>query len=96
MAGPQHLVVLVNGLWGWQRDWAQMKRALDAQSKDGRLLVHVSAVNVGAQTYAGESRTEQTAARMRQVSKTPCTGNPASCVWTPGFVTQAADTVTAC
>jgi hypothetical protein len=54
MGGPQHLVVLVNGLWGWQRDWAQMKRALDAQNSDAKLLVHVSSVNVGAQTYAGQ------------------------------------------
>lgn len=52
---PQHLIVLVNGLWGWQRDWTQMKRALDAANEQQGCgwLVHVSAANVGAQTYQG-------------------------------------------
>jgi hypothetical protein len=55
MAGPAtHLVVLVNGLWGFQRDWAQMKKALDAQN-DGSYLIHVSAVNTGSQTSEGQA-----------------------------------------
>jgi hypothetical protein len=53
MQQQNHLVVLVNGLWGWQRDWAAMKKALDAYN-DGSYLIHVSAVNVGAQTYQGQ------------------------------------------
>jgi hypothetical protein len=52
MQHPNHLLVLVNGLWGWQRDWGNMKKALDNQ-QDGSYHIHVSAVNVGPQTYEG-------------------------------------------
>jgi len=52
---PQHCCVLVNGLWGWQRDWHSLRRALDRHNDD-TLLIHVSAVNVGPQTYAGTAR----------------------------------------
>lgn len=52
MQHPNHLLVLVNGLWGWQRDWANMKKALDTY-QDGSYLIHASAVNVGSQTYEG-------------------------------------------
>jgi len=46
---------MVNGLWGWQQDWKQMRKALEAANKDGRLFNHVSAVNTGAHTCDGVS-----------------------------------------
>ena len=48
-----HLVVLVNGLWGWQRDWKMTKQYFDDADKDGRLLVHISNANTGPLTYDG-------------------------------------------
>lgn len=50
---PTHLVVLVNGLWGWQRDWKMTKRYFDDANSNGRLLVHISNANTGSLTYEG-------------------------------------------
>lgn len=50
MQRQTHLVVLVNGLWGWQRDWTYMKKALEASTA---CLIWCSAVNTGPQTYDG-------------------------------------------
>ncbi|KAF6262320.1 hypothetical protein COO60DRAFT_1458642 [Scenedesmus sp. NREL 46B-D3] len=48
---PTHLIVMVNGLWGFQKDWSKMQQALQAASTDGSCLILVSGVNTGAATY---------------------------------------------
>jgi hypothetical protein len=53
---PTHLIVMVNGLWGFQRDWNKMQQALQAADRQGKCLIHVSSVNTGAQTYYGEQQ----------------------------------------
>jgi hypothetical protein len=50
---PTHLIVMVNGLWGFQRDWHKMQQALRAADTQGNCLIHVSGVNTGAATYDG-------------------------------------------
>lgn len=52
---PTHLIVMVNGLWGFQKDWSKMQQALQAASTDGSCLILVSGVNTGAATYDGEA-----------------------------------------
>lgn len=53
MQQPTLLVVLVNGLWGFQKDWRMMQQSLEAENKEGILLMHVSGVNTGDMTYHG-------------------------------------------
>jgi hypothetical protein len=53
---PTHLIVMVNGLWGFQRDWNKMQQALQAADRQGNCLIHVSGVNTGARTYDGEQQ----------------------------------------
>jgi hypothetical protein len=55
-AAPTHLIVMVNGLWGFQSDWNKMKQALHAADTQGNCLIHVSGVNTGARTYDGEQQ----------------------------------------
>lgn len=43
--GPEHLIVLVHGLWGGQGDWEELAGVLRSGDLSGQLLVVVSTSN---------------------------------------------------